>query len=168
MKRILIPVDGSDNAIGAVRHVISRHVEDGNLEVRLLHVRQPLTRHAARFLGRGDRMAWHRERGEAAMARARALLDKWGVPYSMHVELGDRARVIDAFARRHRCQAIVMGASRESPFLAWLKDSVPARVLERSELPVELITGEPPSPLQRYGLPVGFGLALALLVIAEE
>ncbi|HSD59888.1 MAG TPA: universal stress protein [Burkholderiales bacterium] len=168
MKSILLPVDGSENAINAVRHVISRHFEDRDLEVRLLHVRQPLTRHAARFLGRGDRMAWHRARGEAAMARARALLDKWGVPYSMHVELGERAKVIDAFARRHGCQCIVMGASRDTPFLSWLKDSLPVRVLERAGVPVELVAGEPASPLQRYGLPAGLGLALTLIAIADE
>ncbi len=168
MKSILVPVDGSDNAINAVRHVVSRHFEDRNLEVRLLHVRQPLSRHIARFVPRGDRRDWHRSKGEAAMVRARELLDKWGVPYTAHVELGDKARVIEAFARRHGCQGIVMGVSRENPFLSWLKDSLPARVVERSQVPVELIAGESLPALQRYGLPAGLGLALTLVAIAEE
>jgi nucleotide-binding universal stress UspA family protein len=168
MKSILVPVDGSENSMNAVRHAISRHFEDRSLELCLLHVRQPLTRHISRFVSRGNRQDWHRARGEAAMARARALLDKWGVPYTTYVELGEKTKVIGAFASRHGCQGIVMGVSRESAFLSWLKGSVPARVVERAQVPVELIAGAPTPALQRYGLPAGIGLALTLFAIAEE
>jgi nucleotide-binding universal stress UspA family protein len=100
------------------------------------------------------------------MARARALLDKWGVPYSMDVAAGDPARVIDEYARGHGCSGIVMGAPPRSPFLAWLGDPAAARLTERSAVPVELVPGEPGSRLRRYAFPAFLGLAFALLVIA--
>ncbi len=76
VKRILLPVNGSENAMNAVRHVIERYLERRDLEVHLLHVRPPLTRHISRFLGRRDRLDWHRGQAETALAPARRLLDK--------------------------------------------------------------------------------------------
>lgn len=168
MKRILLPVNGSENAMNAVRRVIERYLERRDLEVHLLHVRPPLTRHISRFLGRRDRLDWHRGQAEAALAPARRLLDKWDVPYVVHVERGDKAEAIDALARRQGCHQIVMGTGRRSPLLQWLHDSIPARVIERSAVPVELIAGRPATYLERYGVPAGIGLALMLLAIAEE
>lgn len=168
VKRILLPVNGSQNAMNAVRHVIERHLERQDLEVHLLHVRAPLTRHISRFLGRRERLDWHRGQAETALAPARHLLDKWGIPYVVHVERGDKAEVIDALARRQGCHQIVMGMGRRSPLLQWLRGSIPARVIERSAVPVEVIAGRPAGYLERFGVPAGIGLALMLLALAEE
>jgi hypothetical protein len=46
-----------------------------------------------------------------------------------------------------------------------LEDSVTNRVLELTPVPVELIAGEHVSKLERYGVPLGVGAALAALVI---
>ena len=50
MTKILLPTDGSPNSLNAVRHVVNRFLENPNLEVHLLHVRQPLSQHIARFV----------------------------------------------------------------------------------------------------------------------
>ena len=47
--------------------------------------------------------------GEAA-DEARKLLDDAGIDYTSHVEFGNPAVAINAYAREHGCQRIVMGS----------------------------------------------------------
>jgi DNA-directed RNA polymerase subunit E'/Rpb7 len=47
-----------------------------------------------------------------------------------------------------------------------VQDSVTNRVLELTPVPVEVIAGENISRLERYGIPVGVGTALAALLVA--
>ena len=61
MLKVLVPVDGSPNALRAVRHAMSAYRRDHALELHLLNVQPRLSRHVARFVARGDREAWHRE-----------------------------------------------------------------------------------------------------------
>ena len=59
MLKVLVPVDGSANALGAVRQTIEEYRRHHELEVHLLHVQAPLSRHIARFVSQRDRAAWH-------------------------------------------------------------------------------------------------------------
>jgi nucleotide-binding universal stress UspA family protein len=141
---------------------------DRTIEIHLLHVRTPLTQHAARFISRRNRAAFHREEAEKAMRQARAMLDTFGVPYAAHVELGDKAVTIDRVAQRLRASRIVMGTARKNSLTRLIEDSVTNRVLELTRVPVEVIPGESISRLERYGVPAGIGAALALLVAAVD
>ena len=48
--------------------------------------------------------------GQEAADEARKLLDDAGIDYTSHVEFGNPAVAINAYAREHGCQRIVMGS----------------------------------------------------------
>ena len=81
MLKVLIPIDGSANALRAVRHAIAEYQRHHELELHLVNVQPRLSRHIGRFVSRHDREGWQRDRSDAAMASAKALLDHTGVPH---------------------------------------------------------------------------------------
>lgn len=168
MFKVLIPVDGSSNALKAVQHVINDCINSGMREVHLLNVRTPLTQHAARFISKRDRAAYHRAEAEKALTPARALLERFGVPFSAHTELGDKAEVIDRVAQRLRVDQIVMGTARKNSFTRLIEDSVSNRVIELARVPVAIVPGDSVSQLERIGVPAGIGAIVALLFAAAE
>jgi YjbE family integral membrane protein len=168
MFKVLIPVDGSSNALKAVQHVINDCINNGMREIHLLNVRTPLTQHAARFISRRDRAAFHRAEAEKALTPARTLLERFGVPFSAHIELGDKAGVIDRVAQRLRVDQIVMGTARKNSLTRLIEDSVTNRVLDLTRVPVAIVPGDSVSRLERIGVPAGIGAIVALLLVAAD
>lgn len=168
MTKILLPVDGSANALTAVRHVINRFRGDSAMEVHLLHVRAPLSRHIARFVSRRDRENFHREEAGRALAPARELLNRFGVPHADHIELGEKAATIHRVAQRLRVNQIVMGTARKNSLTRMLEDSVTNNVLEIAQVPVEVVAGGAVSKLEKFGVPAGVGAAVAFLLVVAD
>ena len=168
MKRMLVPVDGSRNAEVAVRHVVNEFLKDSAMEVHLLNVQTPFSRHVAQFASRRNRDAWHQEEAEKALAPAKALLAQHGIPHMATYKLGERAKVIVDEARRLRCSQIVMSTARKNSLTRMLQDSTTNRVLELTSVPVELIAGDAVSRLESWGVPAGVGALIALLVAAAD
>jgi YjbE family integral membrane protein len=168
MQRVLVPVDGSRNAEFAVRHVIAEFMKDAAKEVHLLNVQPPFSRHVAQFASRRNRDRWHRDQADKALAPARRLLERHGVPHAVSYKLGDKAQVIADEARRLRCHHIVMSTARKNSLTRMLQDSTTNKVLELTSVPVELIAGDAVSKFERWGLPLGVGTALALLIAAID
>lgn len=88
---VLVPVDGSANALRAVHHAIVEYRRHHELELHRLNVQAPLSRHIARFVSRHDRHTWQRDRAGAAMAGARSVLTRAGVPHHTHGVCGTSA-----------------------------------------------------------------------------
>jgi YjbE family integral membrane protein len=167
VERVLIPVDGSANAAHALRHVVRRHVA-GPLEVHLLNVQAPFSRHIAQFVPSRTREAYHREQAEKALAPARALLSRHSIQFTEHLRLGDKAPTIAEEAKRLRCDRIVMATARQGSLLRMLQASVTSAVLDRTRIAVEVIAGNRLPAVERYGVPAGIGVAITLLVLAIE
>ncbi len=162
--RVLIPVDGSSYALQAIEHVANRAVLTPGLEVHLLHVRTPLSKHVAWFVNKDNREGWHRDMAARAMRASRELLDSRRIPYTVHVDVGSRAEVIAREAERLQVDRIVMGTARKNSLTRMFEDSVSSQVLDRAAVPVEIVAGETTSPLERVGVPAGIAAALALIV----
>ena len=169
MLKILVPVDGSANSQHAVRHVIKQFMNNPALEVHLLNVQPPFSMHIAQFVSKKNRDSFHREEAEKALQPIRRMLDSFSVPHTAHVEVGSKAEVIAATARRLRCDHIVMSTARKNSLTRMLEASVTNRVLELTTVPVEVIAGDAVSKLERYGIPAaGIGAGLALLLLAAD
>lgn len=166
MLKILVPIDGSRNSRFAAQHIIREFLGNPGLEIHLLNVQAPLSWHVARFVSRKSREAWHRDEAEEAMRPVVQLLDRSGVPYSLHTEVGDKARMITETARRLQCDHIVMSTARKNSLTRMLEDSVTNRVLELTLIPVEVIAGDAVSKLERFGIPAGIGTLLAFMFLA--
>lgn len=163
MTTLLLPCDGTPNALLAVRHVINGYRCGDNLMVHLLNVQPPFSAYVARHVSREARADFHRERAREALSRARQLLDAAGVPYQTHMEVGDKALCIAAAARRLYCSRIVIGTSRRSALVRAIQNSLTNRLLEQGSVPVEVIAGAPAGALERVGIPAGVGAGMALL-----
>ena len=164
--RLLVPVDGSDYALQAVRLVMNRFLDRKGVELHLVHVRTPFKQYVARFTRRRDRDAWHRLEAERETSRARALLEAHGIPYVAHVELGEKADMINRVARRVRADRIIMGTARKDSLTRLIEDSVTHRVLETAEIPVEVIPGESVSFVERAGIVTAVVAVMAWLLVA--
>lgn len=167
MLKILIPTDGSPNSQHAVRHVIREFIKNPAMEVHLLNVQAPFSKHIAQFVAKKNRDAHHREEAEKALRPIRQMLDSFSVPHTTHVEVGSKAEVIAGAARRLRCDHIVMSTARKNSLTRMLEASVTNRVLELTTVPVEVIAGDAVSKLERYGIPAA-GAALLLLLFAAD
>ena len=165
MLKVLIPVDGSPNSQHAVRHIMGEFRKRPAMEVHLLNVQAPFSRHIAQFASRKNRDSYHRDEAEKALRPVRTMLDGAGVPYTTHIEVGRKAEVIAETARRLGCHHIVMGTARKNSLTRMLEASVTNQVLELTTVPVEVIAGDAVSRVERYGIPAGIGVALAMLLV---
>ena len=155
MLKVLVPIDGSENSLRAVRHVIAEYQRHHELALHLLNVQPRLYRHIARFVSRPDREAWQHERADAATATARQALAKAGVPFETHSVSGHRATEICRAAERLGAHHIVMGTARKHSITRMLEDSVTNGVLKATPVPVEMVAGNAVSIWERWGLPAG-------------
>jgi nucleotide-binding universal stress UspA family protein len=155
MLKVLVPVDGSDNALGAVRHAMAEYQRHHELEIHLLNVQPRLSRHIGRFLSRSDRDSWHADQAGQAMQSAKDLLQRSGVPFHTHWTIGDRATEICRVASALQAHHLVMGTARKNSLTRMLEDSVTNQVLENTPVPVEVVAGLQVSRLERWGLPAG-------------
>jgi len=164
MIKVLIPVDGSRNGEFAVRHVVRQFMDNTAMEIHLLNVQPPFNRHISGFVSRKTLHDHHRDEAEKALRPIRQMLDGFSIPYSVHTEVGEKAKLIADTARRLRCDQIVMSAARKNSLTRLVEDSITNKVLELTSVPVEVIAGDAVSPWERYGIPAALGSALALLI----
>ena len=164
--KILVPVGGTRNDRFAVQHVIKRFMNNTAMEVHLLNVQMPFSAYVARFSSRKSRHDYHREQAEKALAPVKAMLDKFAIPYAVHMEVGDRAQVITDTARRLHCDEIVMATARKNSLTRLVENSVTDRVIELTSVPVEVIAGDAMAKWERYGIPaaIAAGIAMALAI----
>ncbi len=162
---LLVPCDGTLNALLAVRHAIHLARNGEQMMVHLLNVQPPFSAYVARHVHRAVRADFQRERAGQALAGARALLDSAGVPGCLHAEVGDKAVCIVGAAVRLRCDRILMGTSRKSALARAVGNSLTGQLLESAPVPVEVICGSPAGALERVAIPAGVGAGMAWLLI---
>lgn len=140
MLKILVPVDGSENANRAVAHVIKLYRNDAQVDIHLLNVQIPIdSGHARLFVSADELEDYHREEGIAALADARSMLDEAGVPYTHHIAVGHVADTIIRYAKERGIDKIVLGSHGRTALLQVLLGSVAQEVLKRSDVPVTLV-----------------------------
>lgn len=138
--RILIPIDGSDRSLAAVRYVVDTLAPaDANLELHLLNVQPALPSAAASFIDSGVIRDFHRDEGAKALAPAGQLLDKAGLRHIDSTAVGEAAETITAYAEQRDCAAIVMGTRGLGRASGLLLGSVAHKVLQLSKVPVTLV-----------------------------
>ncbi len=140
MLKILIPVDGSENAMRAVAHAITLARNNASLTCELLHVHQPfgVREHAYRSHEALEGIAG--SEAQQALQPAQAALAAAGIAHAAASREGDTAGAIVAHARETRCDLIVMGLRGRGLVLGPVSlGSVSSRVLHDAGLPVTLV-----------------------------
>ena len=113
MKRILIPVDGSEPSLSTLKAVLAERVH-GPVRIDLVNVQPLFSRHVAGWIGKQQRDAWRAERARAVLEPLRAVLEAAGVEHGIHVRCGDVETEIAAAARELHADEIVR--PRPAPF----------------------------------------------------
>ncbi|ATE61551.1 universal stress protein [Thauera sinica] len=144
MMKILIPVDGSDNAGRAVLQALEMREQAPDLDIHLLSVQIPIDGHASSFVSAEALADYHREEGLAALAGARRTLEAAGAPYAHHIAVGHVADTIVRYAQEHGFDLILMGSHGRTGLLHLLMGSVAREVSSRSKVPVTLVKPAPP------------------------
>lgn len=139
MFKVLVPVDGSANALRAVERAASLVRDRAPFELHLLNVQPPVSGSVSTFVGSSAVKDYHREEGEKAMASARALLDRQGIPYKAHITVGPLGGSIAGFAKQLGCEQIVMGTRGMGKLTGALLGSVSTEVIRHADVPVTLV-----------------------------
>ena len=138
MLRILVPVDGSENALRAVHFLIRKAaLFRSPLEIHLLNVRHPFPGTVRGVYAEAQKE--HHDEGLRLLAQARKALDDAGVPYQFHIIVGDAPRVIAQFVTDHGIDQVVMGTRGLGTVAGLLLGSVTTKVLHLTPVPVLLV-----------------------------
>ena len=137
--RIVVPVDGSEISLRAVRHAARLAKDRPNLEIHLVNVQRPLHGAAATFVPQGAIRDYHVEEGRKALAPGEAILREAGVKFESHILRGTPGEAINAYCRQIACDAVVMGTRGHGSAVAALLGSTANDVLHSAEVPVTLV-----------------------------
>jgi nucleotide-binding universal stress UspA family protein len=134
---ILVPVDGSQNSLRALKHAAERYRASSHVQLLLLNVQPalPASRHVPKSM-----IKEHQQRmSEEALAPARALAERLGVMFDCYLRVGDPAELIASFAQRTQCKEIVMGTRGLGRVRGLLLGSVASKLIQLSAVPVTLV-----------------------------
>jgi nucleotide-binding universal stress UspA family protein len=142
MKRVLIPLDGSDCSLRAVDYLIAereRRQASDEVEVHLLNVQAALRGDIGQFVGSEQITAYRSEESEKALREARSRLAAAGVHPVAHTGVGHAAEVIAQTADELGCDHIVMGTHGRGALADLLAGSTTVRVVHQARVPVILV-----------------------------
>lgn len=139
--KILIPVDGSANALRAVEHVV-RNIATLKEppQLFLLNVQWNVAAGNVKlFINQETINDYYREQGMTALQPARAALDTAALPYQYHISIGTPAEAIVQYANNQAVDYIVMGRQGQAGLQSLLLGSVVNKVLHLASCPVLLV-----------------------------
>ena len=169
MNKILIPVDGSKNSEMAVKHAVRTYGQDPDTHFHLCNVQLSLHKHIGKFLSKKTINEWHAERAVLAAASASSSLEAQSLNFSFSYVSGDKGIAIYDEAIRLGCNRIIVGTSKKNTLSRLFENSTTAKLLEISDIPVEVVTGKTLPAIERWGIPaLGAGAATALMAVVID
>lgn len=142
MTNVLLPVDGSENALRAVHDLIAkRDWFAPPIELHLLNVQLPIVSGLVRsFISQSQLESYYRDQGLMALAAARAALEQAGLSYRHHIGVGGLAKTILDYAREMQNDLIIMGTHGRGAVKSVLLGSVAAHVVHEATTAVLLVS----------------------------
>ena len=138
-EKILIPVDGSDNALRAVDYAAKMAIESNSLRFELLHVLEPMPLRAHAALAQNEINLVYADEAIRILLPAQRLLDLAGLSHCAHYRVGHPANEIAAQVTDKNCDAVIMG-TRGLGFLGRAATgSVASQVVHLVNVPVTLV-----------------------------
>lgn len=140
MHTILLPVDGSEPALRAVKHAIASVKEGLVADIHVINV-QPV------MIMLGEPIFYDYEQikkaqklqGESVLKKAGKLLDAAGLKYTKHFEIGPVSITIVDYAKAHSCDNIIMGTRGMGALRNLVLGSTANEVVHLTDIPVTLV-----------------------------
>lgn len=136
--KILIPCDGSENSLRAVRYAASLARELPQLQVELLNVQDPLPQKVHAALSEQEIEQFQAGQAELILQPAKQILDAGEVSYNVRFRVGSPADEITRYVNETFCDAIVMG-TRGLGLVALTIGSIATKVIHLADVPVTLV-----------------------------
>ena len=168
VQRVLVPVDGSRNTEFVLKRVVRQFMNNTAIEIHLLNVQPRFNGYLGRFLSRKDWNSYWKAEAQKAVGPSILMLNSFGIPHSVHTAIGERAKCITDAAHRLHCDHILMGTARKNSLTRLVENSVTNKVLQLTDVPVEVVAGDAVSAWERYGIPAAIAAVLALLFAAAD
>lgn len=138
--KILIPVDGSENGLCAVKHAVALSAQMKQPpQLFLLNVQWNVAAGNVKlFISQETINDYYREQGMAALEKSRAILDEANLAYQYHISIGRPAEAIVQYAEEQKADQIIIGAQGEESLAKLLLGSVTSKVAQMSKIPVTI------------------------------
>ena len=142
MRRVLLPIDGSECALRGVALVVAKRAQyaaPDEIDIHLVNVQPPLPHDMSRFASHEQIAALHREESEKQMRDACKLLDAVEARHTCHHLVGKVAETIISLADSLHCDQIVLGSHGKSAQKDAPPGSVAQKIAHLSKVPVLLV-----------------------------
>ncbi|NYT83158.1 universal stress protein [Alcaligenaceae bacterium] len=140
MRNILVPVDGSDSSVRAVKAAIQAMEDLKDCKLHVITVHPPIVSgNVTRFFSAEAINDYYQDEGRNALLPAKTVLDEAGVSYQDSVQVGPVAITIAKYAKDHGCDLIIMGTRGLGSVTGMVLGSIATKVLSLVDIPVTLI-----------------------------
>ena len=141
MQKLLVPVDGSENSMRALRHAIARAKSNGPVSIHLVaaHEEAIVIGEVAVYVSKEQIEELQRRQSEGPLLTAARELDAAGVSYTKEILVGPIAQTIAKRADELKCDGIVMGTRGMTALGGLVLGSVATRVVHAAHVPVTLV-----------------------------
>jgi len=144
--KILLPIDGSDTSLEAVRQAL-RMLNDGlRASLVLANVQEPATLYEMLLAHDADVIEQvSAQAGLHLLEPAVALVRAAGIEHEIEVARGDPAHTLIDILENFGCDMVVMGARGMGTLRSALLGSVSHEVLHAATVPVLIVKAPPPA-----------------------
>lgn len=140
MKTILVPVDGSEHSVQALRTALSMFGREVPLRLHVITVQMPIASgNVTRFLSAENIKAYYEEEGQKALASVKHLVGLVGDACTEKVLVGPVAETISEYSQQHGCDHIVMGTRGLGRVSGLVLGSTAIKVVSLATVPVTLV-----------------------------
>jgi nucleotide-binding universal stress UspA family protein len=146
--KILIPVDGSELSLDAVRHGLGLRRQGLVADFVLANVQEPASLYELLTM-RDPQLVQgvSASAGDHLLQSARQLCDAAGIGYECEVASGDPAHMLLDIAERYGCDAIIVGARGRGGLAGPVLGSVSQVLAHDSPIPVTVVKHVAPDDL---------------------
>lgn len=138
MSRILIAIDGSKASMKAIEYVVRRKRRGEDIDAFILNV-QPSIPVKAGFVTRGMIKEFQQQESDKVLGRPEIKPLQKYLKADAYVEIGEPAACIVAFAKKTKCEEIVVGSRGLGGVKGVLLGSIASKVIQISPLPVVVV-----------------------------
>ena len=141
MQKLLVPVDGSDNSMRALRHAIGWAKTNGRVSIHVVTVHEEAVvfGEIESYVTKEEIAELQRKQSQVPLDAAVRELDKAGISYTTEILVGPIAHTIAKRADSLGCDGIVMGTRGMTAVGGLLLGSVATKVVHAANVPVTLV-----------------------------
>jgi len=138
VKRLLVPVDGSQHSLRALDLAVDRAAADPKIQLVVLNVQPRMP--SGLFVTRSMIAKYQAAEGKAALTKAMQKLHRHSMKAETIVGVGEPGQTIAKVARQKHCGEIVLGSRGLGSVKGLILGSVTTKVIHATRVPVTVVS----------------------------